>query len=446
VARRGNNRPQRYEVPAQQWASLSDPHEPVGAAVLSDSKHGWDKPADNRLRHSLLHSPFSWRKYPHQRTQDFGTHRFTYALMGHRGDTDRAQVASQAASLNQPPIAFVAEASPGALGRCFSFLDLNGRRTRLGALKQSEAGDGYVVRLHDQSGAGAPDGRLTFPSDVLEVTELLGSEQPSRRSGATGMAERVEQPETAAGAGGAARRTIETALGSEALRTLKVRLAAPPEPLARPSQQPLDLPWDHQATSLNDSTARVDFDGQGHSLPGELLPGRIATGAVDFELGPATGNAPNALRCSGQEIALPNPPDGPRWLWLLATTTGAPVTTTFQAGEQSYDQRIASWTGWFSERPRPARWSGLVQARPGSLESDPLAWIGTHRHHWKQGATRDEPYVFCYLYRYRFCLPPGATSVRLPDEAAVRIFAATLSEPGALVRPALPLYGPLSGR
>jgi alpha-mannosidase len=82
-----------------------------------------------------------------------------------------------------------------------------------------------------------------------------------------------------------------------------------------------------------------------------------------------------------------------------------------------------------------------VQARPGSLEYDPLAWVGTHRHHWKQGATRDEPYVFCYLYRYRLCLPPGANSVRLPNHPAVRIFAATLSEPGALVRPALPLYG-----
>jgi alpha-mannosidase len=424
VARRGNNRPERYEVPAQQWASLSDPDEPVGAAVLSDSRHGWDKPEDHRLRHSLLHSPFSWRKYPHQRTQDFGTHRFTYALMGHRGDTDRARVACQAASLNQPPIAFVANASPGRLGRGFSFLGIDGRRTRLGALKQSEAGDGYVVRLHDQSGAGAPDARLTFPSEVLEATDLLGSEQSSHRAGVAGMAG-----------------TIETTLGSEALRTLKVRLAAAPEPITRPSQQSLALPWDHRATSLNGSTDQVDFDGRGHSLPGELLPGQIATGAVDFKLGPTTGEAPNALRCAGQEIALPALPDGPHWLWLLATATGAPVTATFQAGDQSHDQRIASWTGWLSERPSPARWAGLVQAQPGSLEYDPLAWVGTHRHHWKQGATRDEPYVFCYLYRYRLELPPGATSVRLPNQPAIRLFAATLSEPGARVHPTLPLYG-----
>jgi alpha-mannosidase len=43
-SRRGNNTPDHYEVPAQWWADLTDTTGTFGAAVLSDSKYGWDKP------------------------------------------------------------------------------------------------------------------------------------------------------------------------------------------------------------------------------------------------------------------------------------------------------------------------------------------------------------------------------------------------------------------
>jgi hypothetical protein len=161
-------------------------------------------------------------------------------------------------------------------------------------------------------------------------------------------------------------------------------------------------------------------------------------GNIDFKLAVVADDAHNAVRCSGQEIALP---EGHRWLWLLATAAGPAITATFSAGDDSLDQRIASWTGWLSERPQPKRWAGLVGPRPGSLERDALAWVGTHRHRWRRGGAQDEPYVFCYLYRYLLRLAPSATSLRLPDAPSIRLFAATLSEPTAQARPALPLYG-----
>src|SRR5437868_6204369 len=47
---RGNNTPDHYEVPAQKWADVTDAGGEFGAAILNDSKYGWDKPADNVLR------------------------------------------------------------------------------------------------------------------------------------------------------------------------------------------------------------------------------------------------------------------------------------------------------------------------------------------------------------------------------------------------------------
>ena len=85
VIERGNNRRERYEVPAQQWADLSSQEAGCGLSVLNDSKYGWDKPDDSTLRLSLLRSPRVIRKFRHQGYQDLGRHRFTYALLGHAG-------------------------------------------------------------------------------------------------------------------------------------------------------------------------------------------------------------------------------------------------------------------------------------------------------------------------------------------------------------------------
>ena len=63
---------------------------------------------------------------------------------------------------------------------------------------------------------------------------------------------------------------------------------------------------------------------------------------------------------------------------------------------------------------------------------------------WPRTATapgRNEPYVFCYLFKYRIDLPAGAATLRLPEDAKVRLFAATLADdPAADTSPAGWLY------
>ena len=59
---------------------------------------------------------------------------------------------------------------------------------------------------------------------------------------------------------------------------------------------------------------------------------------------------------------------------------------------------------------------------PGWTKPSTVAWFCTHRHHPANG---DEYYQFSYLFRYTIDLPNGTKSIKLPDNAKVRIFAIT---------------------
>jgi alpha-mannosidase len=54
-----------------------------------------------------------------------------------------------------------------------------------------------------------------------------------------------------------------------------------------------------------------------------------------------------------------------------------------------------------------------------------------------------EPYAYSYLFAYPIDLPPGARTLTLPDNDKIRIMAVTVSDEGAQVRPAQPLYDTL---
>ncbi len=104
--RRGNNTETAYEVYAQYWADLTDRSGNYGVSVLNDSKYGWDKPDDNTLRLTLLHTPETDKDYAYQNRQDFGHHCFTYSLVGHAGGLDKAVTIEKAEILNQKLKAF----------------------------------------------------------------------------------------------------------------------------------------------------------------------------------------------------------------------------------------------------------------------------------------------------------------------------------------------------
>ncbi len=413
---RGVNSPERYEVPAQQWADLSQSD--FGVSVLAASSYGWDRPAAHVLRSSLVRSPFAGRKFRHQADQDHGVHAFRHALYGHAGAWGEGGTVAAAARHEQPPLVFLATPHPGALGRRFAWLCLTGETVAVRALKKAEDDEALVVRLQETRGRRTRGVRVTLPQPIRRARAADGRERPhlelTPRDG-----------------------ELELDFLPFELRTLVLA----PEPaayaLAPPRGRALALPYDHTATSLHGDRP-IDFDGRGRSFPGELWPAVVAAGGVELPLAPAARGAHNAVACGGQQISWEEPAER---LILLAAAVGDSREAEWVLGGRRERQRVPPWTGpigcykgWRSGLAGQ-RWAA---PETGFVERTPVAWVAGHRH---DGRLRDEPYEQAYLFRLELDLEAGDWSLRLPRDPAIRLFAAfLLTESHPRLVPAGDLY------
>src|SRR4030095_14594310 len=148
-----------------------------GAAILNDSKYGWDKPADNVLRLTLIHTAKA-RAYPDQSSNDLANHHFPYSVAGHVGDWRIGQVPARAAALNQPLMAFQTDAHAGRLGRTVSVLSLDDSKNQVAvrALKKAEDSDEIVVRVQELYGRPVAT-RIRFALPIRSVREINAAEE-----------------------------------------------------------------------------------------------------------------------------------------------------------------------------------------------------------------------------------------------------------------------------
>ena len=462
---RGNNHPDHYEVPAQKWADMTDSSGAFGAAVLNDSKYGWDKPEDNVLRLTLLHTPKpgAWPRPFYQAGQDLGHHRFVYSIAGHRGDWRAGQVPVQAATLNQPLLAFQSTPHPGVLGSSFSLVSLSDQTGQVSvrALKKAEDSDEIVLRLQEQYGRVAQT-RLNLAGKVISIREINAAEEPLRglsprdfRDGRLTVDFKPYQP-----------------------RTFALRLARRP---ARPraiSSTPLALPFNLDGVSTDANRRDGDFDGRGQTLAAELLPQALQLNGLSFKFGSGRPGALNVLVPRGQSLVIPG--GSYNRIYLLAAAVGGDVmsklTITDRSGSsQVFPITVREWQGpvgqWFSalKEPRLLRevftpamsgqtWtqeairddmvtrfdpatgtlSGIEDIRPAFVKRDEIAWVGTHRH----GPEGNQIYIQSYVFAYAIDLPPGATEIRLPTDERIRILAVTVAREPQRSWPATPLYAP----
>ena len=162
----------KFEVPALQWADLSD--QKFGVSVLNDSKHGYDA-KDGTLRLTLLRSARAVHLTdPKNRTEasvpDQGEHSFTYSLYSHGGDWRKGSTVLAARSLNLP-LAVFASASGMKLP---PLVQSSRPNIVVSAIKKAEEGEGIVLRVYESNGEQT-DCVLTFAATVksAEETDLL---------------------------------------------------------------------------------------------------------------------------------------------------------------------------------------------------------------------------------------------------------------------------------
>jgi alpha-mannosidase len=404
VVERGTNGPSKHEVPAHQWADITNGDGQWGVSVLSDCKYGWDRPDEQTLRLSLLRSPRTVRKFVHQATQDFGRHRFAYAIYPHQGTWSSGGTVAAAARFNQRLLAFQASRHTGRLGRTMSLVELDSETVAVRAIKRAEEGQEIVLRLQESAG------------EQTRATIALGA--------GIGSAREVDGCENNLGSSQVEGGGLHTKLRPFEPKSFALRLTPPAVRVSPLRTSPLALDYDTEALSFHPGKRGCDFDGQGHSIPGELFPSDLMSGEIPFRLAPRTPGAAHSLSCRGQEIPLPES-DSDAVVLLATVAGGDDLSATFTAGSRSASLTFHSW-----ERPVGAwRRQRFVLGRPwgepgpGRLVRAPVVWIATHRHDRR---LRDQAYVHCYLFRYRLALQPGEQRLVLPNAPAVRIFAATL--------------------
>ena len=393
---RKNNSVTAYEVPAQYWADLTAKDGSYGISVMNNSKVGWDKPDNNTLRLTLLHTPETQNRYAYQNIQDFGYHTLTYSIMGHRGNYVEAQTVAKAEILNRPLTAFFTGKHNGKAGRSFSFLQTSDDRMMVKALKKAEKSNDYVIRLYETTGKAVNDFTVTFASDIEIAHVLNGVEDVTGNAVFSGN-----------------KLTVNATPYS--IHTFSVRLKPGASTGALPQSTPVVLNYNIKAASYNAYRSDANIDGKGYSYAAELLPETINASGIEFKLGDPV--LENAIRCAGDTIILPQNGQYNK-LYFLASSIMGDIITTFLVDDKPYEFVIPYYSGFIGQ------W-GHTGHTQGFFKPAEVAYTGTHRH--LSSGNVDAPYEFTYMFKFGIDIPKNAKKLILPDDSKILFFAATLA-------------------
>jgi alpha-mannosidase len=426
--------PKKFEVPSHQWIDLTDMTDEFGATILTDCKNGSDKPNDHTIRLTLIRTPGTAGGYADQGTQDIGHHEFVYGLAAHRGDWRDGQTDWQGQRLNDPLMAFATTRHSGQLGRRFSLLETDSARVRLLALKKADESNEVIVRLVELDGKPQPKVRVSLAAPIIAAREVNGQEQPVGPATVTGG-------------------VLVTSFGAYQPRTFALKLAEPPSKVAPVHSVAIALPYDRAVASNDGTRSEVGFDGRGDALPAEMLTSEIAFDGAQFHLAPAKTGVPDALVAKGQIINLPS--GRYNRLYVLAASSDGDQKAEFEAGGKAFTLNVEQWGGfvgqwdnrqWIAkDTPIPGQpgrtdhddYAEMTGIKPGYIKRADIAWYCSHHH---DAAGRNVAYSYSYLFAYPLDLPPGARTVKLPDNDKIRILAMSVADVNPELKAAQPLY------
>lgn len=390
-----------YQHCVHQWADLTASDGSYGVSILNDCKYGMDKPADNILRLTLIHTPLgAYSDRSKQDWQDMGLNLFTYSIMGHAGFRTRTNAA--AAALNQPAMAFAVSSHPGD-ARVLSLVGCDNDALIIRAVKKEEKGGRLIVRVQETSGKAQENCAITFAAPLTSAVETNGYEDALGNADFDGS-------------------TLRFSLTPYAVRTFAVTLVGARQKEAAWTCT-LPLPYNKQITTFNDNRSAAEL-AEGISIPAELFEQSLEAGGIPFRMGNA--GEVNAVACAGQEIVLPA---GAKKLHLLATSAAGDRTVSLMLDGQPVSLSVQDY------KENVGSWDMLAAGTSCRLKRDDIAVCYTHTH----DAQGDRLYLFAYLFKYTLDVT-GVHTVRLPDDASILVAAATASGSDALCAPAQPLY------
>jgi alpha-mannosidase len=292
-------------------------------------------------------------------------------------------------------------------------------------VKKAELSDEVIVRLVELDGKPQSDVKVSFAAPIASAREVNGQEQP------------VGPATVSDGA-------LVTSFGGYQPRTFALHLTAPSAPALRVMSTPVTLTYT-LATSSNDGEPSTGgFDGKGDAFPAEMLPAQIQFNDVHFQLASAKTGVPNAITAKGQTINLPS--GHYNRVYVLAASANGDQKAVFEAGGKKTELNIQDWGGfigqwdnrqWGTSDMVHAKYGEMTGLTPGFIKRADLAWYSSHHH---DAAGKNVDYAYSYLFGYAIDLPPGAKTIKLPDNENIRILAISVADENPEVKPARPLY------
>lgn len=386
---RKNNSSKLFEVPAQKWADITDGD--FGVSVLSDSKYGWDKPTDNNLRLTVLHTPVhNYKRQSMQSLMEIGLNRYSVGIHSH--DNGLVSTQKSAAVFNKPLFGVFTDKHTGILEDEYSFVSLNKENVILRALKKAEDSDEIIVRFNECANKYTDNIRFSIGNGIERAREVFASEEDK------GPAV-VENGE------------LIFELDKFEVKSFAVKLKPYGNKIDGAVQKSAELEGNFTLFTENKKgVQKVITDYKELYLPLELKPAEINYRGIKFIL-----NTDKAVKCEKQEIKIDK---GFEKLYILAFSEkgdteaefridGKPITKTIHSGHE----RIGVWDLY-----------GMKDT--ANIKECNLAYEFTHAHS-ESGADviAKQTFVFCYEFDIK-----NAEEIQLPGNKDIVVLSAVFAK------------------
>lgn len=405
--KRGNNTEKLYEVPAQKWADITE--KGFGVSVISDCKYGWDKPANNTLRMTVLHTPKgNFKNDSMQSLMEVGLNRYGYAIHSHANDLSSTQ--KYAREFNQPLSAVVTDIHKGALGAEYSFGSIDKSNVILRAMKKAEESDEIIVRFNEGTNTKTENITFTLGAGIESAREVFASE------------ETVGEATVKDG-------KLIFDLDAYGIKSFALKLKAIKNKAAAVEQTQLELPLNYEIYKANKKPIhQVIRDYNETYIPKEINPGVITFKGIDFAL-----DESKAVKCAGQTVSLGKKADK---AYILAFSMNNDREAAFLLDGKEVKKTV------HSTFDRIGRWDLVDLNESASIKDCALAWEFTHAHN-ENGADIVAKQMLVFAYELD---TKDIGELTLPDDENIVILAVTAVKGDISAECAYPLYDRVSGR
>lgn len=404
-----------FEVEGYKFADMSQ--DGFGVSVLSDSKEGWDCP-NGVLRLSLLRSPIDNRGG----ATDIGNRDIKYSFYPHSGDWKTADVEAKGYEYDYPITVLAATNHSGDLASSASFAkatsdDNNAilpvfKKAETRAIDQKNGEDrsnSYIVRLVETEGKDNTNVSVTLPAQITDAKEV----------------NLIEDIIPGAAAPKVSGNSFTTTLNKYEIKTFLVKFDTTGIfKNEKPQTQQVNLSAYYNLDGMSFDTNRKDGDlnGKGETYSADLMPDKVTSEDVTFNIGPKADGNKNIVQATGQTIDTTNAGKH-QYLFMLGNSTAGVGIGEFKVNytDGTSSARTFSFAGW----------QDVVGYAQKTYIKDTIGLNLSHTH-TPTGNTFD---IDNNLYVYKMVLDPSKTikSITLPDAKAIKLAAMTFVDGNVVI-------------